>query len=151
MEYSQWSRKFLTLFEKIMLIGELSNRTQLSRDTIRFYEKKGLIKGEPSKSEFNNYKNYTEDVLQRLLLIKKTKSFGFSLNEIAEILELIDINKANCSFFNEKVREKISTINNKIKELEDTKNLIISRVQEAKNVCVNIDENYNCPILESNL
>ena len=56
-----------------MLIGELSKKAQLSRDTIRFYEKKGLIKAKPSASEYNTYKNYTEENLQRILLIKKAK------------------------------------------------------------------------------
>ena len=77
-----------------MLIGEISKKTELSRDTIRFYEKRGLIKVESSVSEFNNYKEYTEDTLRRLLLIKKTKRFGFTLNEISELLELVDLNKA---------------------------------------------------------
>ena len=51
-------------------------------DTIRFYEKKGLINPQPPTSEFNTYKNYTEGNLRRLALIKKAKMFGFTLNEV---------------------------------------------------------------------
>jgi len=127
-----------------MLIGELSKKIQLSRDTIRFYEKKGLIKAQPSTSEFNNYKNYTEQNLKRLMLIKKAKSFGFTLNEIAELLELVDINKASCSLFQRKVRAKVDDINKKIEELEEMKFLIYARLQDAQINCKDIRGNENC-------
>jgi len=78
----------------------------LSRDTIRFYEKKGLIEVDQNTSEFNNYKNYSEKNLQYLMLIKKAKHFGFTLNEISEILDLIKVNKANCSIIHSKVITK---------------------------------------------
>ena len=57
-----------------MLIGEICKKTELSRDTIRFYEKKGLIKVKQTESEFNNYKDYTEQNLRRLLLIRASSN-----------------------------------------------------------------------------
>lgn len=132
-----------------MLIGEISKKTELSRDTIRFYEKRGLIKVESSVSEFNNYKEYTEDTLRRLLLIKKTKRFGFTLNEISELLELVDLNKASCSIFKEKVIHKIADIDKRIQELEDIKALIFKGILDAQNNCTTIHENENCQVIQS--
>lgn len=127
-----------------MLIGELSKQTQLSRDTIRFYEKRGLIKALPSTSEFNTYKNYTEKNLSTLMWIKKAKGFGFTLNEIAELLELVDNNEANCSILREKVIDKVADIDMKIQELTNMKASINKRLQEAQISCKSVEEKSNC-------
>jgi len=127
-----------------MLIGEISNRTGLSRDTIRFYEKKGLIKVVRTDSEWNNYKNYTTKNLDRLLLIKKAKGFGFTLNEICGILDLFEMNFANCSTLSTKVNEKLLEIDEKIRELQAMKKVIIDKVKDASEKCLSISENGNC-------
>ena len=131
-----------------MLIGEISNRTGLSRDTIRFYEKKGLIKVSRTDSEWNNYKNYNARNLNRLILIKKAKGFGFTLNEICEILELYEIDSASCSTLLTKVNKKIAEIDKKIKQLQDVKKMIIDKVSDASNNCQSISENENCTSLK---
>lgn len=130
-----------------MLIGELSRRTELSRDTIRYYEKRGLIKAEPSISEFNNYKQYSDAVLRRLLLIKESKTFGFSLKEIGELLELIDMNGANCKVFEEKVRNKILELERQIQKLRQMQKQIFQKAERAKVICQPQLINDNCPIL----
>ena len=129
-----------------MLIGEISKKTDLSRDTIRFYEKKGLLKVERTTSEFNNYKHYTLEHLERLQLIKKAKRFGFTLNEIAELLELFDTKSANCSVLQEKVNEKIIAIDKGIQELKAIKNLILIGIQKAQTNCVTKKEEDNCKL-----
>jgi DNA-binding transcriptional MerR regulator len=73
-----------------MLIGELSRKSGLSRDTIRFYEKLGLIRLGRRQRRANNYKEYPPEVLRRLLSINQLKEFGFTLAEIAEILDLLE-------------------------------------------------------------
>ena len=127
-----------------MLIGEICKETDLSRDTVRYYEKRGLIKVDISKSKYNNYKNYTEENLKRLNLIKKSKRFGFTLNEILELLELIDNNKASCSLFGQKIVQKVADIDQRIQELQDMKNSILRNVQDAQNNCGNIKDTDNC-------
>jgi len=126
-----------------MLIGEIVNKTNLSKDTIRFYEKKGLIKVNRTDSEWNNYKNYNEKTLNKLLLIKKAKGFGFTLNEISEILEMFDMNQATCEIMAIKVEEKISRIDEKIKNLTEMKIMIIDKIEKARNECIPVSKN-NC-------
>lgn len=131
-----------------MLIGEISNKTGLSRDTIRFYEKKGLIKVSRTDSEWNNYKNYDEKNLNRLILIKKAKGFGFTLNEICEILELYEIDSASCSTLLTRVNKKLAEIDEKIRKLEDVKKMITDRVMNASNNCLLKSEYENCTSLK---
>lgn len=131
-----------------MLIGEISKKTELTRDTIRFYEKKGLLNVERTVSEFNNYKNYTSEHLKRLLLIKKAKSFGFTLNEILELLKLFDLNNANCSILQEKVNEKLIDIDNRIQELMDFKRLILAGIEQAQNACIPKSVTDNCKLIK---
>ena len=129
-----------------MLIGEMVIKTKLSRDTIRFYEKKGLINVNRTDSEWNNYKNYTEETLNKLFLIKKAKGFGFTLNEIAELIELFEMDTASCSVMSVKIKEKLSDIDKKINELKDMKKMIFDKMNEAQNNCIPISENDNCQI-----
>lgn len=127
-----------------MRIGELSRRTALSRDTIRYYEKRGLIKADPPVSEFNTYKEYPETVLRRLLLIKETKNFGFSLNEIGELLTLIDQNEANCKVFEERVQAKLLDIERQIQALRQVQQQIQQHAEKAKLICLPLRRDTNC-------
>ncbi len=111
-----------------MLIGELSRLTGFSRDTIRFYEKEGLIKIGRKQRRENNYKDYPEEVLRRLLIIKQLKGFGFTLNETSDLLAMIDENLALCDAVNEKVEAKVKMIDEKIKELKKIKNMLLNGV-----------------------
>lgn len=129
-----------------MRIGEIVNKTSLSKDTIRFYEKKGLIKVGRTDSEWNNYKNYNEETLTKLLLIKKVKGFGFTLNEIAEILEMFDKNIATCEIMAIKVKEKLNRIDEKIKDLNEMKMMIIGRIENIQGECIP-NSKENCKII----
>jgi DNA-binding transcriptional MerR regulator len=133
-----------------MLIGELSKRTGLSRDTIRFYEKQGLIKVGRRERRVNNYKEYSDAILRRLLLFNKTKSYGFTLNESAEIISLLDANLASCDRISKVADGKIAVIDKKIEELKVLKNLLKSSVENCKNGCGNPNEELNCPLFEIN-
>ncbi|MBL4578329.1 MAG: MerR family transcriptional regulator [Flavobacteriales bacterium] len=127
-----------------MLIGEISKRTSLSRDTIRFYEKKGLIQVDRTDSEWNNYKNYSVETLNQLLLIKRAKGFGFTLNEISELMELFEMDKASCDTLSVKIKEKLGDIDKKIEELKNMKKMIFDKMLEAQNNCMPISEKGNC-------
>lgn len=127
-----------------MLIGEICKKTDLSKDTIRFYEKKGLLKVNRSKSEYNNYKEYTDEHVKTLLLIKKAKRFGFTLTEIASLLELVNNNLATCTTLQMMVNDKISDIDKRIADLIDMKNIILANLSSAENTCFTNTANNNC-------
>lgn len=131
-----------------MLIGELSKRTGLSRDTIRFYEKQGLIRVGRRERRVNNYKEYSHAVLRRLLLFNKIKSYGFTLNESAEIISLLDANLASCDRITKVAGQKLSIIDKKINELQALKNLLKNSIENCNSGCCNTNDETNCPLFE---
>lgn len=132
-----------------MLIGELAAKTGLSRDTIRFYEKQGLIAVGRKERRFNNYKEYTDQTLERLLTIKRIKGFGFTLNETQQFLDMISENAASCETVSVKIAEKISVIDAKIRELEQIKHLVLTGINNCQSCCP--PETPVCPMLTSDL
>lgn len=131
-----------------MLIGELSKRSGLSRDTIRFYEKQGYIQIGRRQRRVNNYKEYPETVLKRLLLFKKVKSYGFTLNESAEIIALIDANLASCDRVSKAADDKVAVIDAKIQELQAIKTLLQSSVDACLSGCCGNKDEDNCQLFD---
>lgn len=67
-------------------IGELARQAGLSVETLRYYERRGLIP--PPARLASGYRIYPEETLDRLTFIRRGKTLGFSLEEIAELLQL---------------------------------------------------------------
>lgn len=130
-----------------MLIGELVEKTGLSRDTIRFYEKKGLISVGRRERRDNNYKEYSDKVLERLSMIKKIKNFGFTLNETAELLEMIGRNTASCPTVSLKLVDKIAVLEAKIQELMEVKQMMEGLLGNEASCCAPSVSDDNCPEL----
>lgn len=130
-----------------MLIGELSNKTGLSRDTIRFYEKQGLISVARKERRFNNYKEYSAETLQRLLSLKMIKRFGFTLNEASGLLDMIEMNEANCDNVSVKIETKVKLIDEKIKELRKIKKLLLNGIENCQGANNKSKPAMNCPII----
>lgn len=70
-----------------MLIGELAARSGLSHDTLRYYERAGLI---AARRGANGYRRYPAEAETRLALVRLAQGLGFSLAEIREVLRLMD-------------------------------------------------------------
>jgi MerR family transcriptional regulator, copper efflux regulator len=70
-----------------MLIGELAKKTGLSKDTIRFYEKQGLIAASDRQAGTKLYKEYSPETVERLLMIGQGKRLGFKLSEMKQLLD----------------------------------------------------------------
>lgn len=131
-----------------MLIGEVSSKTGLSRDTIRFYEKKGLIEIGGKERRDNGYKEYSNDTLMRLKSIKLMKGFGFTLNEISDLLDLMVVNEATCTNVESLAREKIEIIKKKISELEQIKKSLQDGLSNCKvTICNTSLPEENCPAI----
>jgi DNA-binding transcriptional MerR regulator len=111
-----------------MQIGELAQRTGLSHDTIRFYEKRGLIETSHWKRLDNGYKDYSVVVIDRLSLIKMAKQLGFPLTEIQKLIVRWETGQIPRT---EKLRllvEKIGQIDTLIDELNRNKAFLAEKV-----------------------
>jgi MerR family copper efflux transcriptional regulator len=115
-----------------MLIGELSKRTGFSHDTIRFYEKKGLIEINKKERRDNNYKEYPESVYNKLVLIKTVKELGFTLNEIDEFINAWSDEDASCSNLSNHLTDKISRVDAQIKLLSEIKIKLNTSLEKCK-------------------
>lgn len=99
-----------------MLIGELMDETGLSRDTLRYYERRGLIA--PAYRRENGYREYGEDAVARLRFVRLLQGAGFTLREAGAFLELHSAGEATCGNVGEKVREHLTAIDEKMVELQ---------------------------------
>ncbi|WP_026122250.1 MerR family transcriptional regulator [Nocardiopsis halotolerans] len=87
-----------------MQIGEVAERTGLSLRTIRYYGEVGLV--EPSARSRGGFRLYTEEDVDRLQLVKRTKPLDFSLEETRELLEALD--RLNAAETGQEEREALS-------------------------------------------
>lgn len=109
-----------------MLIHELSKLTGISSHTIRFYEKSGLIKGKRSSQvTSNNYFHYGAETVEKLELIRDAKSVGFTLREIAALIDVWYSNKLSVPSKLNVLGEKLAEIDARIKRLREMKKLIV--------------------------
>ena len=102
-----------------MTIGKLADALEINIETIRFYQREGLIK-EPAKRN-NGFRYYGVEHLSRIMFIKKAKELGFSLAEIKELLELNTKPRSTCANVKQKTMEKMEEIDQKIEDLKKMK------------------------------
>lgn len=108
-----------------MLINELSKRTGITAHTIRFYEKSGLIKGVRDENvKSNNYFHYDEETVEKLELIRDAKAIGYTINEIAQLIDAWYSNKFSKDEKLAFLDEKLISLDQKIKDLKEMKRLI---------------------------
>jgi MerR family Zn(II)-responsive transcriptional regulator of zntA len=106
-----------------MRIGELSRNTGFQIETLRFYEKQGLLA--PVSRTESGYREYDKESLKQLQFIKQAKSVGFSLNEISELLTLrVERNQHSCGDVKAIAEQKLEQIESKIKELNKMRNAL---------------------------
>ncbi|MEK3722892.1 MerR family transcriptional regulator [Paenibacillus sp. FSL H8-0034] len=93
-----------------MKIQELGDLMGLTPHTIRFYEKEGLLDSRHIQREKNNYRNYSDEAIERLKLIKKFQGIGCSLAELKTILQDHDTNARTNQEVIEWILQKINEI-----------------------------------------
>lgn len=98
-----------------MKIGELSRLTDCPVETIRYYEREGLLP-EPSRSE-GNYRQYTQVHVERLAFIRHCRSLDMTQQEIRALLALRDSPEADCTAANHLIDEHIHHVEVRIAEL----------------------------------
>ena len=107
-----------------MLIGELAAKAGCSRDTIRFYEKVGLVEGARGRTESNNYKHYDEQMVERILLVKQAKLLGFTLDEIQGLLVAWETGSLSGEEKTKLFVDKIALVDQRIAELKRVRNYL---------------------------
>jgi len=101
-------------------IGEVAKASEISIDTIRYYEKLGLLE-KPIRS-VGGFRLYTERTIERLKFIRKAQSFGLTLSEIGKIIRESERGLERCcSYVSELFQKKLGELEVKMKELQKTR------------------------------
>ena len=116
-----------------MRIGELCAKTGLSKETVRYYERQGLLENIPQPNRSNNYKVYSAVDLQRLNMIKHAKMLGFTLAEIAEVLAVWVDDKFTAE-------QKQASLRRKLQQLEEKEAALIELKARLKNALIKVGQ-----------
>ena len=126
-----------------LTIGKVSKQAGVGVETIRFYEREGLLEQPPRLA--SGYRQYPCDTIDRLRLIKRAKELGFSLKEIKELLALRLVSGSTCDQIKERAETKIQDIENKIRSLQRMKRAL----KKLTAACSSNGPVSNCPILDA--
>ena len=128
---------------EMLTIGKLAKRVNVNIETIRYYERRGLIP-KPRRRE-SGYREYSDETTKRILFIKRAKDLGFSLKEVDELFSLKIAIGTTCSDVKSKAEGKIADIDDKIKILQRMKKALF----KLSKVCSGAGPVTECPILEA--
>jgi MerR family mercuric resistance operon transcriptional regulator len=123
-------------------IGKVARRAGIGVETIRFYEREGLLAA-PARGD-SGYRLYPERVIGRIRFIRCAKELGFSLKEIKELLQLRRNSSSTCEDMREKAEAKIANVEAKIATLKKIKQALA----ELSAACKGRTSLGECPILE---
>jgi len=122
-------------------IGEVAGRAGVNLQTIRYYEREGLLAAPPRLA--SGYRTFPESAVQRVRFIKRAQELGFSLHEIGELLSLSG--KSGAKQIRARTKAKIEDIEEKIRALQAIKDALAALVNQCPG-CGSLGE---CPILDA--
>ncbi len=123
-------------------IGRLARHAHVNIETIRYYERRGLIPDPPRAD--NGHRQYGPPDLVRLRFIKRAQALGFTLAEIAELLSLRVTPESSCRQVKHRVETKIAAIEKKISDLKEMRTILARLAQQ----CTDRGPAGQCPILD---
>ena len=107
-----------------MLIGEVTRKSGLSKDAIRYYESLGLIHSHPRAAGSKIYRDYDDTTLERLSLVALTKRLQLPLKDLAAVLDRLLADTISREERTELLKEKVAEVDAKIEELITARNLL---------------------------
>jgi Cu(I)-responsive transcriptional regulator len=128
--------------DSTLTIGQLARATDTKAETIRFYEKTGLLPV-PARTE-GNYRAYTGAHLGRLSFIRRARDLGFSLDQVRELLELADERNKPCAAIDAIASAHRGEVERKIRDLQALKAELDSLINQCS--CGTVAE---CRIIEA--
>lgn len=124
-------------------IGELAKKCNVNKETIRYYERIGIIPA-PFRTD-SGYRVYSEHIVDRLKFIKRMQELGFTLNEIDILLGVVDRDEAKCRDIYDFTVKKLEDTRRKIEDLKSIEQMLF----DLKERCPENKEMYECPIIET--
>ena len=123
--------------------GELARRANVNVETLRFYERQGLLPKPPQRA--SGYREYPPEAVGLVQFIKRAQTLGFSLREIKELLALREVPRATCGDVRVLAQRKIEEIDAKISDLHAMRAALTKLLKG----CTGTAPIAQCPIIES--
>lgn len=119
-------------------IGQLAKALHISTETVRYYEREGLI-NQPVKP-LQGYRRYSDELKARIAFIRKAQSLGFSLTQIKHLLSL---DNAPCHEVQHLAQQKLDDVQHRIHDLEQLALALQKLIRECQN-----NQGEQCPIIQ---
>lgn len=126
-----------------MTIGQVSKASGVGVETLRFYEREGLLPRPPRTA--SGYRTYPEDTPRRIRFIKRARDLGFTLQEIVELLNLSDRGQGEASLVRGRAEAKLVDLERRIRDLERMR----TTLRHLVHCCDGRQPLSECPILEA--
>ncbi len=128
---------------KALTIGHLAKQAGVNLETVRFYERRGLLPRPPRSA--SGYRLFPADAARRLRFIRRAQELGFSLGEIRELLSLRVSRGTTSADIRKRAEVKVADIEARIKSLESMQKTL----RKLTKICDGCAPLGECPILES--
>jgi MerR family mercuric resistance operon transcriptional regulator len=125
-----------------LTIGALSTRTGVNIETIRFYERVGILPKPPRSA--GGHRIYSQDQLMRLSFVRRSRELGFSLDEIRGLLRLVDGGHYTCAEVRAITLDHLSDIRRKIADLRRLERTLANVAGKCQGGKV-----PDCPVIEA--
>ena len=128
--------------------GQLAQRVGVNLETLRFYEKEGLLSPPPRTA--SGYRQFAESAIERLEFVRRAKSLGFSLAEIRELLVLQEGNAQSCVEVRDRLKNKLLALLAKKAELESLELQLRSALRKCNRQLKQLgpQQSNECPVLK---
>lgn len=131
-----------TLLRKAYLIGAMSKETGVNIETIRYYERIGIMP-KPDRTEGGN-RQYNHDQLKRLFFIKRCRELGFSIEEIRELLQMVDREDFTCGEVHGMTMDHLTVVKKKLSDLRRLEKSLKAMAAECSKGDV-----PDCPVIDT--
>lgn len=125
-----------------LLRAQLANRTGCNLETIRYYEKVGLLPAPPRAT--NGYRVYPPDLVERLQFILRARDLGFAMDEIRSLLSLTDAGTQTCAEVMERTEQHLVDVSSRIEDLRRIELILKDSLKNCSGGAV-----PECPILDA--
>ena len=122
-------------------IGKLADAADVSVETLRFYERRGLLPEPPRRA--SGYRAYPPEAVTRVRFIKRAQALGFTLAEIIELLDLRVDEETTCIQVRQQVEDKLAEVDSKVRMLQEMRSALTAMAAS----CDQGGPDGECPVL----
>lgn len=125
-----------------LTIGQLARRTGVNVETIRYYERVGVMP-RPRRTE-GGHRAYVEPEVRRLGFVRRARELGFNLDDVRELLRLVDSGDVTCAEVRERTLRHLTDVRARIADLRRMERVLAATAERCAG-----DLTPDCPILET--